>query len=194
MTTRLNESMRQAFVKSVLDDTPKVDYAEQRRKLIQDFLVDLAPPEILKMYKNPKLKVYMRPDNVTYETGIGRRSSWSWGKFWLVPDIDGGSTYEIKDAKLLVQLTTVDTADREQDQQREALRKKLEATIAAFNTVKQARDAMPEFHKYLPDPEAATCKTLPAITGLVADLMKAGWPKKEAEAKAKAQLAKGKSK
>jgi hypothetical protein len=70
-----------------------------------------------------------------------------------------------------------------------SLETKLYATIRAFNTVKQARDAMPEFAKYLPEDADPKCKTLPAITDLVTDLMKAGWPdggKKNDKAKAKA--------
>lgn len=59
------------------------------------------------------------------------------------------------------------------------LRKKLEATIAACTTLKQAKECLPEFEKYLPAETAPVDRSLPVVGNLVAELTKAGWPKKK---------------
>jgi len=176
MSMRLNESIRSAFVNAVLNDTPKVDYVEQRRKIIQDHLFAIAPAAILRVYKDQDLRRFLRLDHVSYEGASGSRLSWGLGKYWLVPDTS--YTYKIEDKSILKQLHAIDEQETAQVNQRTELEKKLRATILAFNTVKQARDALPEFVKYLPDEADPKCKTLPAITDLVTDLVKAGWPDK----------------
>ena len=185
---KLNESIRSAFVTSVLQDTPEVDYITQRQKLIQDHLIAAAPAAVVRIYNDRETRRYLSLRHVAYDNRHYSRL----GQFWLVPDVDGGySTYRLTDKDLVAKLQEIDMAAKAQAEQRDALAKKLRTTIYAFNTVKQARDALPEFVKYLPDPEEPKCKTLPAVNDLVADLMKAGWPKKEAEAKAKEQTKKG---
>lgn len=178
MSTRITDSIRSAFVTSVMKDTPSVDYLEQRRKVIQDHLFAIAPPAVLRIYKDKDLQRYLRPDTVLYESEGRGRYSWGLGKFWLVPDVDGNTTYEIVDKEVLKKLVAIDNADTAQTKQHSELSIKLLATIKAFNTVKQARDALPEFVKYLPDEADPKCKTLPAINDLVTDLVKAGWPDK----------------
>ena len=64
------------------------------------------------------------------------------------------------------------------------LRKQLTAAIATCTTLKQAKEALPEFIKYLPEePDKAIDRTLPVVGNLVADLSKAGWPKKDSKRK-----------
>ena len=64
------------------------------------------------------------------------------------------------------------------------LRKQLTAVIASCTTLKQAKEALPEFIKYLPEePGSAIDRTLPVVGNLVADLSKAGWPKKDSKRK-----------
>ena len=64
------------------------------------------------------------------------------------------------------------------------LRKQLTAVIAACSTLKQAKEALPEFIKYLPEePGNVVDRTLPVVGNLVADLSKAGWPKKDSKRK-----------
>ena len=102
MSTRMNDSIRSAFVRAVLDDTPKEDYAEQRRKLIQDWLLSVAPAAVLKVYKDHDLRQYLPTRYVTYE-GAG----YSNGRYWLVPDSDN-SSYYLKDEALTGKLKELD--------------------------------------------------------------------------------------
>ena len=64
------------------------------------------------------------------------------------------------------------------------LHKQLTAVIAACSTLKQAKEALPEFIKYLPEESGNVVdRTLPVVGNLVADLSKAGWPKKDSKRK-----------
>jgi hypothetical protein len=65
--------------------------------------------------------------------------------------------------------------ENEQQKKRWDLETKLRGVIDSFTTVKTAREALPEFAKYLPEIDGSRCKTLPAIAGLVADLQNIGW-------------------
>ena len=64
------------------------------------------------------------------------------------------------------------------------LHKQLTAVIAACSTLKQAKETLPEFIKYLPEePGNVVDRTLPVVGNLVVDLQKAGWPKKNSKRK-----------
>jgi hypothetical protein len=59
---------------------------------------------------------------------------------------------------------------------RRELENKLHAVVAGCNTRKQLVEALPEFEKYAPQ-EPTKLAGLPAVSGVVADLVAAGWPK-----------------
>jgi len=44
-------------------------------------------------------------------------------------------------------------------------------------------DAIQEFENYLPEDEAKAARSLPVVTNVVADFVKAGWPTKKASKK-----------
>ena len=76
---------------------------------------------------------------------------------------------------LLAELAFIKTQEKDQNDKRRELEAKLHGVIDSFTTVKLAREALPEFAKYLPEVDGNRCKTLPAIAGLVADLQNVGW-------------------
>lgn len=166
---RITKYQREAFVRAVLSDTPKVDYLELKRKVIQDHLLAIAPPDVLKVYKNHK--EYL---DTAYVKWDHQYSGWGIGKFYLVPD-DDANTYMIKDEDVLAVLRNYDELERQQAEDRSELETKLKGVIAGFTTVRKAREAMPEFAKYLPEDDIVPTKYLPAIDGLVTDLVKMGW-------------------
>ena len=65
------------------------------------------------------------------------------------------------------------------------LETKLMAAANSCTTRKALVELLPEFEKYLPADQAAACKTLPAVANIMADFVKAGWPKDEAKKGAK---------
>ena len=60
---------------------------------------------------------------------------------------------------------------------RKALAEKLRAVAYSVTTRKALAAALPEFEKYLPPDDAAAIRTLPVVANVVADFVKAGWPK-----------------
>lgn len=170
---RLTNTMRDAFVRQVMDDVPSIDYTEQIRKLTFDAVFDVLPPLIQKAWKDPKLQHHV------YTTTIysgdctvivpGRWSdSWRSGKLENIPGILGGRLEAIK--QLQEKLV-------EQNKQRINLTERLRQAAYSCSTVKTLKEMLPEFAKYLPPDEPAAMRTLPVVTNLVADFAKAGWPK-----------------
>lgn len=64
-----------------------------------------------------------------------------------------------------------------QEKGREAMQRRLTATIGACRTLKQAQRMLPEFEKYLPKERGVTGTTNLPVANLVADLTALGWPK-----------------
>ncbi len=164
---RLNNSIKNAFIKAVLDDTGFVDYATQFNDRLKKYFYDIAPDEVKKVYDNPKTQKYIGHNSVSVSYG---NDYLGWFSSVLVPH-----DYNLTDLDILAELAFIKKQEREQNDKRRALEIKLQGVIDSFTTVKLAREAMPEFAKYLPEIDGNRCKTLPAIAGLVADLQNVGW-------------------
>ena len=188
---KLNNSQRDAFVRSVMHDVPKEDYNAQLKKAMQDFLYYSAPKEVQAVYDNPDTRKYLMPGSFSlYRTDAG------FSDLYLVPNGDGERwgrpqwTLDINkmpDSPAIQVLRTLVQQRKEQAERLEMLEVKLRQTIYSVTTLKQALEILPEFAKYLPqEPEKTAKNMLPAVANLVSDLMAAGWPKDKAEAKAAA--------
>lgn len=165
---RLNNSIKQAFVRSVLDDTKLVDYNTQICDRVKKYFYDIAPDAVKKLYDNPKTKGYFHNTSINLSYGTDYMG---WYNVPLVPSPD----YKVIDMDFLAEISYLKKLEQEQQQKRWDLERKLEGVINSFTTVKLAREALPEFAKYLPEVDGSRCKTLPAIAGLVADLQNIGW-------------------
>jgi hypothetical protein len=162
---KLTNAMRSAFVRSAMDDVPKIDYEERIVALMTDTAVGLLPAPLKKIWiERPELRDYFRKEYMSVPCGSSYCSAW-------VPSI---STHEAEIESAAVDLSNL--ADK-QNEQRTALRKKLEACAASVSTRKALAALLPEFEKYLPQDDTAACRTLPAVANVVADFVKAGWPK-----------------
>jgi hypothetical protein len=164
---RLNNSIKQAFVKSVLDDSALVDYTTQITDRVKKYFYDIAPADVKKVYDNPKTQKYISSNSVSMNYGS---EYLGWFSAPLIP-ID----CVVTDMDLLAELAYLKKQENEQQKKRWELETKLRGVIDSFTTVKTAREALPEFAKYLPEVDGSRCKTLPAIAGLVADLQNIGW-------------------
>jgi hypothetical protein len=60
---------------------------------------------------------------------------------------------------------------------RAVLSQRLRAVAYSVSTRKALAEALPEFAKYLPADEAEAMRTVPVIANVVADFVRAGWPK-----------------
>ena len=66
---RLNNSIKQAFVKSVLDDSALVDYNTQITDRVKQYFYQIAPEEVKKIYDNPKTRKYIGQNSVSLNYG-----------------------------------------------------------------------------------------------------------------------------
>lgn len=177
---RLTNSQRDAFVLAVLHDVPRVDYHIQLKTCVQDYLYQLAPAHIQEAYANPATRKYLTLGSVhIYREDVGFNDMYlvpyaehnnRWGRPEMRIELD-----KAEEKPALGVIKALVSSMKAQTAEREALQNKLKQTIYSFTTVKSAREAMPEFAKYLPEIEEKT-KNLPAISNLVSDLNKAGWP------------------
>ena len=165
---RLNNSIKQAFVRAVLDDSALVDYTTLITDKVKKYFYEIAPPDVKKVYDNPKTQKYIGQNSVSLNYGGNEYLGWFSSP--LIP-LD----CSITDMDFLAEIAYLKKQEREQQTKRYELESKLRGVIDSFTTVKTARESLPEFSKYLPEIDGNRCKTLPAIAGLVADLQSIGW-------------------
>ena len=147
---RLTKYDKQAIVRSIMNDIPKPD-SEKLHKDIQAALVKGMSIKCRALYKE-------KPAALCVEY-VGSHYGLDWSRTVYVGDADMKVALKpFKDAKAA----------------RDAAKEKLEAAIDACTTRKAFIDRFPEFSKYAP-PEPGKCTTLPAVSNVVADLVKLGW-------------------
>ena len=156
---KLTNTLRQAFVSAAMNDVPNIDYTEQIRSIVNKqvarFLkiagLDKADPtRLVEQYCRIKGRHYSAR-GLTYD----ERTS-----------IENNEEIQALAAK-----------SKEQSDARSNLEFSLKSALAACNTSKQAIEAFPEFEKYLPADESKAIRSLPVITNVFSDFVKAGWPK-----------------
>jgi len=163
---KLTNYIRDAFVKSVMNDVPQKDYSQQIQDMVRKSLHSTLPPKIKELATDPVLSRY-----------LNSRS----GSFYGVYTPYFGDRQEHLPVKDQVAIQKIKDLKDAQDTQRKDLETKLKAAAYGCTTSKALLELLPEFGKYLPAEEEKTCRTLPAVANLMADLSKAGWPKKEAK-------------
>ena len=155
---RLTNSIRQAFVASAMNDVPSIDYAEKVRSHVN------------------KLAAQYRKAAGLPETDTSRYSS---RYVWL-----GTGTLTVhglseEEKEQLREDSTLAIWIEQHNAQQIALHEletKLTGIANSVNTSKALIELLPEFEKYLPA-EAAKSTNLPAISNMVGDFIRAGWPK-----------------
>lgn len=161
---RLTNSDRDAFVRAVMDDVPKTDYSEQAMKLCEEAFLKAADPRLLAVYNDPKLRDRLE------------------GRYVALPGYLQNFYHRLVDDKTLTalrsQLEELANKHREQVESRSKLETQLRGAIYGCTTLKQAKEVLPEFEKYLPqERDGKVIRSMPVVANLVTDLMNAGWPK-----------------
>ena len=156
---RLTQSMRNQFVNRVMADVPSVDYDTQIADRARQMSRANMPPWLQDCCARHKdLEGFLR-------TAIHWGTSTS---YYLAGPLT---------AENVASLEALQKAKQDQWGERADLKRKLLDSLAACSTVKQLADTYPEFAKYLPKAASATFdRTVPAAN-VVADFVKAGWPK-----------------
>lgn len=162
---KLSASDRDAFVTAVMGDVPRIDYEGQAKDMVRAECVAKLPPKVRALWDDKELRGFVRCDSYQHVYGFTGSVA--------VPPV--GYTMTAATTKKVKALADKHAAQRKQ---RDALRDKVKAVIQGCTTLKQARERLPEFAKYLPAERGSTGATdLPAVANVVADLTKAGWPK-----------------
>lgn len=184
---KLSKLHRAEFVRAVLADVPTKNYPTQAedlaRKLCQakykELGLDKVDPSRLS-YASIYVRVWAseimladRPkDGCYYPVNIAQIAG------------RGLNEHEIAEITDCPEMMVIRQGYADEYNMLNNLRKQLTAVIASCTTLKQAKEALPEFIKYLPEePGSAIDRTLPVVGNLVADLSKAGWPKKDSKRK-----------
>lgn len=164
---KLTNYIRNAFVASVMDDVPAIDYAEQAFKVFMPAYLATLPDNIQDIWHDPITCGYLRNSY----THLCNRS-------FTVPSVNNyGSVIEPKSVS--DKLAAITTAHNAQHDKMASLRTKIKGAAYACNTTKQLRELLPEFERYLPPEEEKTLRSLPVVHNIVADFVNAGWPDKE---------------
>ena len=155
---RLTQPIRRAFVTSAMNDVPSIDYAEKTRSHVN------------------KLAAQYRKAAGLPEADPNRYArNHLWLKIGCVAVL-GLSDVEQEQLNKDPSIAIWSGQYQEQREARSALETKLTGIANSVNTSKALIELLPEFEKYLPA-EATKSTNLPAISNMVGDFIRAGWPK-----------------
>lgn len=161
---RLNNTIRDRIIDSILEDLPREDYVGAAKTLVEyEAFVQLsnAHPELISTYKNNRHLLAERYATITF------------GCSALISYADFKMHRELKD-----QVQDLVDKEAEQYRQRRDYRCQLTALFSNVNTVKSALEKFPEFGAYIRKSvgaEPEPLKNLPATQELINNLKLAGW-------------------
>ena len=149
---KLTNALKNSIIHSVMNDTPHEHTSDQRDKDALIVCVAKMPEKIRALWNDKKTRGWVK---VEYYEG-----------FNYLPT--GGNKYD--------ELTAIKLRYQASHKARKELNEHVKRVVYQFSTDKQMRESIPELDKYIPSPMPAV-KMLPAITGLMDELSKAGFPK-----------------
>lgn len=159
---KLTNTIRDAFISSVMNDVPSVDHQEIFRAEATKLAVEALPPAVRRLWTNKETREFVKTVRVGH-----------WRMAAHVPGVD-----ETTVGALLKPLQEEhERRSNDQDEQRQLLRRSLHGAAYAAKTRKQLAEMLPEFEKYLPADEPAANRSLPVVANVVASFVQAGWPK-----------------
>ncbi len=173
---RLTNTIRDAFVRSAMNDLPKVDYSEEAKKIILEAAIQSLPLRIREIWGDPALKEYVPQCFLAggwHNSGIMKEIS-SVVPSIQVPGLQNRISFSETQTQALKAIAANHLA---QTKKQSELQIKLRAIAYSVNTRKALSELLPEFTKYLPAEITEPSKNLPAVVNVVQEFMDAGWPK-----------------
>lgn len=176
---RLTNVQKRAFVRAVMQDTPRYNGFEDMEKALNKILLNDYPEDLKNVYrKYPEFiqRIYVNfPGYMNSNSKILKpyKEDIRPGQVTLLKELLREKIITEEAFKQLKEITDKHDAAYNQF---EELETKLRTLVNGCSTLKQLKETLPEFEKYMPV-EAAKSKNLPAVTNLVTDFVKAGWPK-----------------
>ncbi len=161
---KLTNSIKRAFVRSVMSDVPKVDYDEEAKPIAMKHAKRLMNKEIWEVIE--KFPNHFDAHRTGMPDGLN-------SVFIRLPK---NHYYILKsDVKAWAELSKVAEKSIAQDEKIQALENKIRAVVGGCATLKKLREALPEFVKYMPTEQEPLSKNLPALANVVADFKAAGF-------------------
>lgn len=164
---RLTKYQREAFVEAVMQDVPTIDYEKQAHDLVKNAALAALPPKVREIAQDKSLNHYLETTNHWFGYNHGNFSSVT---------VYQGRQCSYMTPEVEAKLEEIIELAKAQDERLNETRSKVKAAIGGCTTDRMARERLPEFIKYLPEPEEKT-PYLPAVANIVADLVSLGWPK-----------------
>lgn len=166
---RLTNYIRDAFINAAMHDVPKVDYNEQAAKLAREYMQKKFEAIFPGIDPNGPANDWLEKYSISLPGSLQNI-------YCISP------TYRVleNDPKIWPKLSDIADKHKVQNKAMQDLRDKLRNVAYSCTTRKALADALPEFEKYLPEDEAKAIRSLPVVTNVVADFVKAGWPKQNA--------------
>lgn len=173
MSYKFTNYQRDAFIRSVLNETPQIDYDTLIRNRLQEILVAKVDNKLQAIYKDKELRKHLGLSYVSFNG-----AKYFSAKLYFV---DGEFSLKMLSKEEQEEIHKLLADYKDQDTDRNKLKEKLRGVIYSYTSIKKAHECMPEFAKYLPQYSKPESKQFyaPAINDLVTDLVKAGWPDKK---------------
>jgi len=165
---RLTNLMRESFVRAVMADVPKKNFDDEIFKLAKEAVHYSMPNEILGIVSDNKLNIFLH--KAWYSLPDGCPSF-----HYFRPD--EGLSLSVKAPMYWEKLIALGKEKLAHNRTISELESKITACAAACSTRKQLADMLPEFQKYMPPDEAKAAQQYPLVANVVAEFVKAGWPK-----------------
>lgn len=183
---RLTNNLRDSFISSVMRDLPHKtkNYQDDIRALAFKDAESKLPPEILAIWKNPKLKGHIATSHFSmpdYYFGGTESIDYNYRvNFIYIPGASGN--FKLSDAAHK-KIDAIYRAAIPEAKQRKELETRLRAVAYGASNTKMLAEMLPEFAAYIPEDEVAN-RTLPVVVDVVSDFVKAGLKLKKPAKKA----------
>lgn len=163
---KLTNHARDAFIRAVMNDVPSIGYEERIHQIVMDAAIKSLPKDVQKVWNNPDTRKYivLKYTSIKDMTGVFTPNS--------EVKIPPGTQLELD------KLTKLNIT---QQNERVNLRSKLKNAAYGCNTLKQLREALPDFVKYMPGEYEHVGKVgnRLAVINPINDFKAAGFPKSE---------------
>ncbi len=159
---RLTNTLRDAFIRAVMQNVPRVDYDAQVTKLVQADIRAQLPAKVREIADDPDLRHYLNCETI-YTTSA----------FSNVTVYGNGSARLTDAAK--AEMNALTLKYRAQSSTRDSLKSRLRACAYGVSTRKALAEMLPEFERYLPADEPAAMRSLPVVANVINEFKAAGW-------------------
>lgn len=173
---KLNQHHKETFVRAVCNALPEVDYMAMANEAALKIAVKNLPKSVRDIYDNVKTRpyvglcrIYFRADGFSYDRAIS-----------IPIGMGEGSIYNVDNHPEYAEVFDLMHQEINQRKVIKDCREKLKGVVMGCSTLKQLKDALPEFEAYMPV-QRTTTPNLPAVSNVIAEFVGAGFPFKQAE-------------